>query len=103
MRIRVKLKRSAEGLWFVDLPTFAMVPGSVEPVIDELTTPDGVLAVADQTDSRLQRLSCMVEVPDDYIDERTGKPSRVTLRLLHRGHPRWGLGNSTDPDIDLQL
>lgn len=99
MRIRVKMKRNADGIWSVDLPTYSMVPGSFRPVIADLTTEDGVLAAADPADPRLRRASIEVDCPDEYFDEQTGQLDPQNLRRIHKGHPRWNKANTEPPDI----
>jgi hypothetical protein len=92
MRKRVKISYAPDRGYFVDLPSYSMVRGSLRPVIAGKTTVEGVLADTDPADPALAALTCEVDFPDDYADEKTGAISPARIREIYKDNPRW-----TDP------
>lgn len=64
MEIRVPIVKGERG-WTVALPTYVMIPGSWEPVIEDRIHPDGVHSGVDLTDDELAALTVLVRVPDE--------------------------------------
>lgn len=85
MRRRVAVLFEAGRGWFVNLPTYSMVPHSFLPAIAGKVDVDGVLAGAALTDDELAQLSCEVDIPDSFIDEADGLISRKKLATMYEG------------------
>jgi hypothetical protein len=98
MRSRQPLFWSKDRSWHVDLPTYAMIADTLEPVIPGLTDKNGVLIAADPKDPQLAQITVLVEHPDEYADENTGLLSPFQIRRHHREHPEWD-----NPDRDWKL
>jgi len=80
-RVKVTGKGTQEDPFRVDLPTYAMIPGT-----EEFSDPEKkVLA------------SVEVTIPDDECDEK-GQPSTEKMRRKYRGQPRWDR-----PDLKLPV
>jgi len=81
LRVKVMGEGTQEDPFRVDLPTYAMIPGTEEYADPEKK----VLA------------SVEVQIPDDECDEK-GQPSPEKIRRKYRGQPRWD-----KPDLQLPV
>jgi hypothetical protein len=98
MRKRVRLTRDPNDVYTVDLPSYAMIPGTWRPVIPNKTTPDGVLPTTNPSDPVLNALTVEVECPDDYANPTTGRIDRDRVRTKYKGNPKWDRPDWTPPD-----
>jgi hypothetical protein len=98
MRRRVNITRTTTGIYTVDLPTFAMIPGTWRPVLPGKTTADGVLPTTDPADPALNALTVEVECPEDYADPETRKIDAARVREIYKGNPKWDRPGWTPPD-----
>jgi len=89
-RIRVKLLApdADDNSWHVHLPTFVMIPNSVEPIIEGKVHANGVYPDAELTPAEKAQLTVEVEVPADECDKE-GKLDKAKIRQKYRGQPRW--------------
>jgi len=71
-RAKVTGKGTPDDPIRVNLPTYAMVPGTEE--------------YADKAKKTLK--SVVVEVPDDEVDEK-GRPDPAKIRRKYRDNPKW--------------
>ena len=94
MALRVKVIFD-QDVWRVDLPEYNMVPDSFLPVIEGITTSNGVLPGVDPDLPALASLSCLVDVPERIIDPQTGDLDIGAINALYRGNPQWGDTNLT--------
>src|SRR6266699_3330525 len=90
MRKRVLLTRLPSGAWSVDLPTYNMIAGTHQPIVEELIHANGLYPKF--TDEDLARLAPTVEVelPDDWPIKADGQLDAERLRAMYRDHPRFG-------------
>lgn len=98
MKIRVKLLFD-DGVWFVDLPTYSMVPNSFSPIVANKVTANGILPNVLPNDPKLRRISCEVEVPDNIVDQKTGQIDVAAIRRIYARQPRWDSPSGRVPDV----
>lgn len=84
MRKRVKVTYDATRGFHVDLPSYAMVPGTFEPVTPDLVAADGVLATAKVADALALGLTVEVDVPDEDCDCEKGAIDPKKIRARYR-------------------
>lgn len=84
MKIRLPIAHDPALGFFVDLPTYSMVPGTFAPVIPGVIEPDGVLAGVDPAEVLALGVSVECEVPDEDCDCEAGAPcpQRLAGRYL---------------------
>lgn len=94
---RCQLSWNARQGFHVDLPQYAMVPGTHAPVTPDLISADGVQAapegvgLQDWADKVLALSpSVLCEIDDRYGNEALTDIDIDRLRELHDGHPKWG-------------
>lgn len=90
MRKRVKLQHDAVRGWHVDLPTYAMIPGSCLPITATLIDKDGVLRGADVASVLALNPTVEVHCPDEYQGKQAGTLDAERIRKLYEGHPEYG-------------
>ncbi len=88
--VRKRVRVTFDGAnWIVNLPHYQTVPGTWEPVTEELIHEDGVFPGADMDKVLALLPTVEVDVPDRLVDETTGELSKEKVRALYRGIPKW--------------
>ena len=90
MRKRVPLAIDTDGVVFVDLPTYAMVGGSVLPIVPAIIDANGILGIASAALIAQHRPSVLVELPDGFPLLSNGQPDAAALHAMYREHSRFG-------------
>lgn len=90
MRSRVSMSYSPNQGWYVDLPTYIMIPGTVLPITPGMIDADGVIPSADPVAVRALGPTVMVHHPHEYTDPRDGRIRADKIRSMYSNHPDWG-------------
>lgn len=90
MRKRLALSHDATRGWHVDLPSYAMVPGTMQPVTAGLVFADGIYPSADTAKVMALIPSVEVECPAGYAETPGGPLNAALIRAMYKGHPIFG-------------
>jgi hypothetical protein len=87
------------GAWTVDLPTFAMIPGTFLPIIKDKIDANGILLAFTEEDQARYHPTVEVEIPDHWPKNDTGELDHKKLRAMYTEHPRFGSKGWTPPKL----
>lgn len=99
MRKRFHLMVDANGSLRVDMPTYAMVPGTFLPIVAGVTHADGVAPGQAETAVATHAVSVLVEIPGDTPLMPQGMVDAATMRRRYREHHRFGSDTWTPPRV----
>ncbi len=96
---RAPLVWSEAAGWHVDLPTCSMVRASLLPVVDGLTSPDGVLLAAKRAEVEVLGCTVLVQLPVNFPLRSDGQADARALRRMYGAHPRFGSVEWSPPEL----
>lgn len=98
MRRRLRLSYSTARGFYVDMPTYAMVPGTFLPVVAGVIDKDGPASGGDPTAIMGHNPSVEVILPDDVLLTVGGMIDAASIRHRYSSHHRFGLAAWNPPD-----
>ncbi len=86
--------------WHVDLPTYSIIPGTWQPITPDLIGDNGVHPTASPAKVLAKHPTVEVEIPDEWPLTADGQIDAERLRIMYRGHPRFGSDDFTPPKLE---
>jgi hypothetical protein len=99
MRKRATLSWAPQTGWYVNLPHYAMIPDSFQPLIKDTIHANGVYPNVVPMDALVHNPTVLIDIPDDHVDPDTGQVDTERLRKIYAGTVKWDAPHFDAPEL----
>lgn len=96
---RAPLVYSPTKGWYVNLPTYVMLPNTFGPITKDKIHRDGIHPGTDPQDVLKLQPSVLVKIPDDTPMQEDGQIDQVGICHMYRDHPYYGTEHYILPQL----